>query len=69
MKVTAYNKALVAVATALANAVALGLLDGDAAGWATVVLASLGAIGVYAVPNKTPAAPAPAKRAAKKRGG
>lgn len=48
----AYNKMLVALATAAAEAVALGLVSGTASKWVTVVFAFLGVFGVYAVPNQ-----------------
>ena len=45
------RKTGVAVATALTEAVALGLLDGTAEKVALCVLAGLGAVGVFAVKN------------------
>lgn len=47
----AYNKLWVAVATAAAGTISLGLVNGDAAKWVTIGLMFLGALGVYAVKN------------------
>lgn len=43
-----YSKYLVALATAVAVAASEGVLDSSAA---TIILAVLGSLGVYAVPN------------------
>jgi len=51
MKAAEIRKALVAGATAASEAVAIGLVDGTAGKVVAVILAGLGAIGVYAVPN------------------
>lgn len=49
-----YNKALVAVLTAVVTAATLGLLPEPYDGWVPVLVAFAGALGVYAVPNKPP---------------
>jgi hypothetical protein len=49
--VTHIRKALVALLTALGVAVSLGLLPEPYVSWVPVVVAFLGAYGVYAVPN------------------
>jgi hypothetical protein len=46
------RKFLVALATAAASAVSLGLLPEDVNKWVAVGLAALGSIGVYAVRNE-----------------
>lgn len=57
-----YAKSLVAVATAALLAAQTAVTMSSAAhGWVTVALAALGSIFVYAVPNVTPAVPAPVK--------
>ncbi len=48
---SAYRKFVVALVTAGASALSLGLIPDPWADWTTVVIAGLGAIGVYAVPN------------------
>lgn len=45
------RKALVALATAATEAIALGLIDGTAEKITLVVLAALGTFGVFAVKN------------------
>ena len=49
----AYAKAVVAVLTAAALAAQSALTDGTISGqeWVTVLIAALGALAVYAVPN------------------
>lgn len=47
-----YNKFLVAVATAGASAISLGLIVGTASKWVSIGIAFVGALGVYAIPNK-----------------
>ena len=44
-------KFLTALAGAAAQAVSLGLVDGDARSWATVIIGILTAAAVYLVPN------------------
>ena len=51
MKPAEVRKFLVAVATALSQALALGLLSSPTDKYAMCVLAALGAYGVYKVPN------------------
>lgn len=46
------NKFLAALLTALGVALTAGLLPDEYARWVPVVVAFLGALGVYAVPNK-----------------
>lgn len=46
-----YRKFVVALVTAAASALSLGLIPDPWDGWTTVAVAALGAIGVYAVPN------------------
>lgn len=46
-----YNKLYVALVTALAETVTLGLAEGNAAKWVAVVLSFAGAFGVFAVAN------------------
>lgn len=50
-----YRKALVALLTAAVTAASLGLLPDPYADWVPVLVALLGAVGVYAVPNEPPA--------------
>lgn len=54
MKISPYLKAVVAVATAGLIALKPLLASGHLTGsdWVTVALAVLGAIGVYAIPNR-----------------
>lgn len=47
-----YRKALVAIAGVVAQAVALGVLNGTVLHWANVLLAVLTALGVYGVANE-----------------
>jgi len=49
--VTHYNKALVALLTAIVTAASLGLLPDPWALWVPVLVAFAGALGVYAAPN------------------
>jgi hypothetical protein len=50
------RKAIVAVLGVAATAVANGLITGTAVKWVSVAIAVATALGVYAVPNKPPAA-------------
>lgn len=52
MNLAHVRKALVAFLTALGVAVSLNLLPEPAAAWVPVLVAFLGAFGVYAVPNE-----------------
>lgn len=49
-------KFLTALAGAAAQAVSLGLIDGDARSWATIIIGVLTAGAVYLVPNEPAAA-------------
>lgn len=49
-----YSKFLVALSTALATVLTVGLATGTAAKIVTVAITFIGALGVYAVPNKPP---------------
>lgn len=48
-----YNKLWVALATAAAGTISLGLVDGNGAKWVTIGLMFAGALGVFAVSNST----------------
>lgn len=52
MKVAEIRKAVVAGATALSTALALGLVPSPWDQWTAVLFAALGVYGVYAVPNE-----------------
>lgn len=45
-------KFLTALAGAAAQAISLGLVDGDARNWATVIIGVITAAAVYLVPNQ-----------------
>lgn len=49
-----YRKFLVAFLTAVTTAATLGLLPDPYSSWVPVLVAFLGALGVFAVPNETP---------------
>jgi hypothetical protein len=55
-RIASVRKAAVAVGGVVGQAVALGVLHGDALHWAQIVLAALTAVGVYQVPNSPAAA-------------
>ena len=55
---TTIDKFLVGFAAAAGEAITAGLVNGTAAHWLQIIIAGIGAAGVYLVPNK----PAPATK-------